>query len=124
MALDKNKTTRLVHFPDGKVSHEIDTSVTGTVEFLARNKKTIIELASLTGVATINLATTFVSDPDDTTYNIIREEGFELILYTLADAARVITLGTGFGTAASVSAAATVKVFKFEYINGLFELVE
>ena len=123
MALDKNKSTKLVHFPDGKPSHEISTVVTGTMEFLARNKKTIIENISLTGIATFNLATEFVSDPDDKTYPILREEGFELILYVQADATRVITLGTGFGTAASVSAAATLKVFKLEYIKGLFELI-
>ena len=123
MALDPNKTTKLVHFPDGKPSHEVSTTVTGTIEFLARNKKTIIENISLTGIATFNLATTFLSDPDDKSYPILREEGFELILYVQADATRVITLGTGFGAAASVSAGTALKVFKFEYINGLFELI-
>ena len=120
---DKLLSTSLVHWPQGLPSHEVSTTVTGTLSFYARNKKTIIENVSLTGIATINLATTFVSGEDAKTYTINRQEGDELYLYLQADATRVITLGTGFGTVASVSALVTLKVFKFVYINGLYELV-
>lgn len=123
MATDKNKSTKLVHFPDGLPSYETDASVTGTVAFLARNKKTIAVLSGLTGVATVNLATTFDSDPDDTTYNILRSNGFELVLKVVANGAYAVTLGTGFGAATSVTSVNGTAVFKFEYIDGTYELV-
>ncbi len=123
MALDKNKSTRLVHWPDGKPSVETDATATGTVEFLSRNKKTYAELSGLTGVATVNLASTFDSDPDDKTYTIRREDGFELILIVVADGAYAVTLGTGFGVATSVTSVNGTKLFKFEYINGAYELI-
>lgn len=123
MAADKNKSTKLVHWPVGAPSYEVDASTGGTVEFLSRNKKTIAELSGLTGIATVNLATTFDSDPADFTYTIERENGYELVLVVVADGAYAVTLGTGFGAAASVTSVNGTAVFKFEYINGSYELI-
>ena len=123
MAADKNKSTKLVHFPVGEPSYEVDASTSGTVVFLARNKKTTAELSGLTGAATVDLATSFVSDPDDTTYTIERENGYVLTLVVVADGAYTVTLGTGFGAAASVTSVNGTAVFQFEYVNGSFELV-
>jgi predicted O-methyltransferase YrrM len=98
--------------------------VTGTIEFLARNKKTILECSGLTGVATLNLASTFESDHEDTTYTIERENGFTISLNLIADGAYAVTLGTGFGVLpASVPSVSGTITYEFVYIDGLFELI-
>lgn len=116
---------KLVHWPQGLPSKEADDSNSGTISAYARNRKTIVSLTDITGDATLNLASTFVGGPDlsPVTFDILREEGFEIVLKVVADGAHTLTLGTGFGAAASVATVNGTAVFKFEYIDGSYELV-
>lgn len=120
-----NTSEKLVHWPVGLPSKEVSAATGGTITALARNKKTILSLTGLTGVATINLDSTFEGGADlaPITYTIEREEGFELVLKVVADGAYAVTLGTGFGAATSVTSVNGTAVFKFEYIDGSYELV-
>lgn len=123
MSLDKNKSLVLVHWPQGSPSLESFADAGAVNEALARNKKTHVVFAAMGGAGTLNLATTFVSDPDaGFTYNVEREDGYELYVTITAGAVNTLTLGTGFGTA-SVDSINGTKTFKFERINGLYYLV-
>ena len=122
MALDKNNSTKLVKWPDGLPILEdnggVDVVAAATFTAIARNRKNHISLTNAGTSFTIATATTFVSDPDDTTYNILRFAGDELILHVPEAQAGVLTItfGAGFITAdAQVFASGDEYVLTFEY---------
>lgn len=115
---------KMVNWPVGLPTVEEIANAGAVVSAYARNKKSIIDIKDMDADGTLNLATTYVAaDQDGITRNIVRENGFELVIKLLGDGAHTLTLGTGFGTVASIASTAAVQVFKFEYIDGAYELV-
>lgn len=115
---------KMVHFPVGLPTSEAVADLNGTNSVYARNKKSYVVGAAMTGAGTLNLATSYVAaDQDGITRSITRAEGYELVIQITGTGAQTLTLGTGFGAGQTVAAINGTKIFKFEYINGAFWLV-
>lgn len=117
MALDKNKSTKLVKFPDGKIISEyFDQGVAPTV--LGRNRVNHI-VSMVTTAETVNMETVFNSDPEDREYPINRVAGDRLVFFFHEDdgSGFNISFGTGFvvNTPIIALAADTIAVVTFEY---------
>ena len=123
MAADKNNSTKLVKYPLGSIFVEDNGGVAvvnaATFEIIGRNRKNHVNLTNAGAAFTLDMATTFLSDPDDTTYNVQPEIGDQIVLVVkeALTGALTITLGTGFysGLASIALAADDVKIFTFEY---------
>jgi len=122
-ATNKLLSNQLVDFPNGEPTNEVIADIAGANSVYARSMKSHIVATDMSAVGTLNLAASFVeNDGNGETRTIKRREGAELILSLTGDGIHVLTLGTGFGTAASVSSTTALVIHRFVLINGLFEL--
>jgi hypothetical protein len=115
-------SNKMVDWPAGLPSNEVIADAKGTPSVTARNMRSFVVVTDMSGAGTLSLATTFTElDGNKETRTIKRREGAELFLSLIGDNVHVLTLGTGFGTIASVSSTTAIVIHRFVLINGLFE---
>ena len=119
----KNNSLQLVAYPAGDIFIEdnggVDIVAAATFTALARNRKNHLNLTNAGTTFTLATATTFISEPDNTVYDVAPKRNGDQIVLVVEEAQAgvlTITLGAGFITQdAIVFASGETRVMSFEY---------